>query len=125
LAQRNHLLRRVRAGASPAEALEPWDQLLGEAGAALIAARSRLCSRLARPFAARLAELGGGPGEQPLRYQPNVDESASLAELLAARRGKDVERAVTGAGPHLDDVALFEGDRYLRLFGSTGEQSRE
>ena len=124
LAQRNHLLRRVRAGASTADALEPWDQLLGEAGAALIAARSRLCSRLAGLFARRLDELGGRPGEQPLRYQPNVDGSEPLAELLAARRGKDVERAVTGAGPHLDDVALFEGDRDLRLFGSQGEQRR-
>jgi DNA replication and repair protein RecF len=124
LAQRNHLLRRVRAGASPADALEPWDQLLGEAGAALTAARARLCSRLARPFAERLAELGGTPGEQPLRYQPNVGEPEQLAELLAARRGKDVERAVTGAGPHLDDVALLEGDRELRLFGSQGEQRR-
>jgi DNA replication and repair protein RecF len=31
---------------------------------------------------------------------------------------------VTGAGPHLDDVALLEGDRELRLFGSQGEQRR-
>ena len=124
LAQRNHLLRRVRAGASPQDALEPWDQLLGEAGGALSAARARLCSRLARPFAERLVELGGSPGERPLRYLPNVPEHERLADLLAARRSKDVERAVTGAGPHLDDVGLFEVDRDLRQFGSQGEQRR-
>jgi DNA replication and repair protein RecF len=124
LAQRNHLLRRVRSGAAQPDALDPWDQLLGEAGAELSAARARLCSRLARPFAERLGELGGRPGTQPLRYQPNVEQPEQLGALLAARRGKDVERAVTGAGPHLDDIGLFEGDRDLRLFGSQGEQRR-
>ena len=124
LAQRNHLLRRVRAGASPAGALEPWDVLLAEAGGALSAARARLCSRLARGFSDRLTELGGSPGAQPLRYQPNVPEHDRLAELLIARRARDVERAATGAGPHLDDIGLFEGGRDLRLFGSQGEQRR-
>jgi DNA replication and repair protein RecF len=124
LAQRNHLLRRIRAGSAPGDALEPWDRLLGDSGAALTAARARLCSRLSGPFTRRLEELGGAPGEQPLRYQPNVAEHEQLAELLAARRGRDVERAATGAGPHLDDVGLFEGDRDLRQFGSQGEQRR-
>jgi DNA replication and repair protein RecF len=124
LAQRNHLLRRVRAGAAAADALDPWDQLLAEAAEQLIAARARLCTRLAAPFATRLAVLGGDPGSQPLRYLPNVGADRSPAEALAARRGRDIERAVTGAGPHLDDVALFEHDRDLRLYGSQGEQRR-
>ncbi len=124
LAQRNHLLRRVRAGSAAADALDPWDRLLGAAGSALSAARARLCSRLARPFAERLVELGGSPGDRPLRYQPNCPEHERLAELLAARRTRDVDRAATGAGPHLDDVGLFEGDRDLRQFGSQGEQRR-
>jgi DNA replication and repair protein RecF len=124
LAQRNHLLRRVRAGAAAADALDPWDQLLAEAAEQLIAARARLCTRLAAPFATRLAVLGGDPGSQPLRYLPNVGADRSPAEALAARRGRDIERAVTGAGPHLDDVVLFEHDRDLRLYGSQGEQRR-
>jgi DNA replication and repair protein RecF len=124
LAQRNHLLRRVRAGAAAADALDPWDQLLAEAAEQLIAARARLCTRLAAPFATRLAVLGGDPGQRPLRYLPNVGADRSPAEALAARRGRDIERAVTGAGPHLDDVGLFEHDRDLRLYGSQGEQRR-
>ena len=34
LSQRNHLLRRVRAGRAERRALDPWDELLAEAGAA-------------------------------------------------------------------------------------------
>ncbi len=124
LAQRNHLLRRVRAGAAAADALDPWDRLLAEAGEELIAARDRLLSRLSGPFALRLAELGCDPGATPLRYQPNVAPGASMAEALRARRPRDVERAATGAGPHLDDVMVFEHERDLRLYGSQGEQRR-
>ncbi|MDX6552600.1 MAG: replication and repair protein RecF [Gaiellales bacterium] len=124
LAQRNHLLRRARAGSAAPDALEPWDRLVGEAGEALVAARARLCSRLSKPFAERLAGLGGMPGEQPLRYEPNVAAGESLPAVLAARRSRDIERAATGAGPHLDDVALSEDGRDLRLYGSQGEQRR-
>jgi DNA replication and repair protein RecF len=124
LAQRNHLLRRVRAGAAGEDALEPWDAMLAEAGDALSAARGRLCTRLAGPFAERLEHLGGRPGPAALRYQPNVPPGASLAAALAERRRRDIERAVTGAGPHLDEFGLYEGDRELRLYGSQGEQRR-
>ena len=124
LSQRNHLLRRVRAGRVEPGALDPWDRLLAEAGEQLIAARARLCTRLAGPFAGRLGALGGDPGEDPLRYRPNVEPGRSLEAALIERRGRDIDRAVTGAGPHLDDVLLFEHDRDLRLYGSQGEQRR-
>jgi DNA replication and repair protein RecF len=124
LSQRNHLLRRVRAGRADPGALDPWDRLLAEAGEQLIAARARLCTRLAGPFAGRLGALGGDPGEHPLRYRPNVEPGLSLEAALIERRGRDIDRAVTGAGPHLDDVSLFEHDRDLRLYGSQGEQRR-
>jgi DNA replication and repair protein RecF len=89
-----------------------------------VAARARLVSRLADPFARRLAELGGDPGIEPLRYQPNVAPGTPVATVLRERRGRDVERAVTGAGPHLDDVMLLEHERDLRVYGSQGEQRR-
>ena len=124
LSQRNHLLRRVRAGRAEPGALDPWDRLLAEAGEQLIAARARLCTRLVGPFARRLGALGGDPGEDPLRYRPSVEPGRSLEAALIERRARDIDRAVTGAGPHLDDLLLFEHDRDLRLYGSQGEQRR-
>jgi DNA replication and repair protein RecF len=68
------------------------------------------------PFAEHAAALG--LSEATLRYEgepPTVDS-------LADRVDRDLERGVTGAGPHLDDVAVSAGDRSLRSFGSQGEQ---
>jgi len=123
LAQRNHLLRRLRAGHGDPEALVGWDDVTARAGADLEAARARLCDRLAPAFAARLEQLGGAPGEQPLRLVANT-EPGELAATLRERRRRDIERAATGAGPHLDDVELRESGRDLRRFGSQGEQRR-
>ena len=41
---------------------------------------------------------------------------------LEDRLDRDLERGVTGIGPHLDDVVLASGGRELRSFGSQGEQ---
>lgn len=125
LAQRNHLLRRVRAGATGPTALDPWDELVARSGAALSAARGRLCSRLGPGLAERMRELGGEPPADPLRLHGNAP--AAEPELLAAlreRRRPDIDRASTGVGPHLDDYELVDGGRDLRQFGSQGEQRR-
>jgi DNA replication and repair protein RecF len=123
LAQRNHLLRRLRAGHGDPEALVGWDDVTAKAGAALALARRRLVSRLGAPFAERLGQLGGEPGADPLRLVEHTPPEA-LAQALLDRRRRDVDRAATGAGPHLDDLELRESGRDLRRFGSQGEQRR-
>jgi DNA replication and repair protein RecF len=122
LAQRNALLRRIRAGVAAPALLEPWDEQLAVHGAAVVAARLRAVGALAPVFADRLELLGGQAGAA-LRYVPRVEgDPAALRAALADRRARDVERAATGTGPHLDEVALEEGRRELRSFGSQGEQ---
>ena len=120
LAQRNALLRRIRAGAADASALDPWDEQLVTHGTDLIAARAALCARLATPFAAHLEALGGQQGAT-LSYRPRVAPE-HLAAAVAERRARDITRAATSTGPHLDDVVLQEHARELRAFGSQGEQ---
>jgi DNA replication and repair protein RecF len=125
LVQRNHLLRRIRAGQSPASGLDAWDEMTARAGAALGAARSRLSHALAPRLAERLAALGGVPGDEPLLHVPNTPGGErELRAALAGRRQRDVERAATGAGPHLDDYRMQDAGRDLRRYGSQGEQRR-
>ncbi len=123
LAQRNHLLRRLRAGRGDPAGLVGWDEVTAAAGAELGLARRRLVTRLAAPFGERLEQLGGRPGADPIQL---VEHTApeELAGALGARRSRDVERAATGAGPHLDDLELRESGRDLRRYGSQGEQRR-
>jgi DNA replication and repair protein RecF len=97
--QRNAALRRVQAGVSTREAVTPWTEQVATLGEQLVEARRETLALLEAPFADRAGELG-----------------------LEGRLERDLERASTGAGPHLDDVAVRAGARELRTFGSQGEQ---
>src|SRR5581483_2525590 len=104
------------AGYSTREALEPWNERVAELGAQLVAARRETLAQLAAPFAARSGELGLPEAELCYSGEPPTRDA------LAARLDRDLDRGVTGIGPHLDDVVIAAGPRELRSFGSQGEQ---
>jgi DNA replication and repair protein RecF len=114
--QRNAALRRVRAGLSTRDALAPWTQRVAELGREVVASRVETLELLTPAFTETAGALGldaatlGYEGEQPTE-----DE-------LVSRLDGDIERGVTGAGPHLHDVRIEAGERDLRAFGSQGEQ---
>ena len=114
--QRNAALRRIGAGLSSRNALAPWTQRVAELGADLVEARVETLRRLG-PAAGRHADALGLPGGA-LRYQGEPP----TAEELESRLERDLDRGVTGLGPHLHDIAILAGDRDLRRFGSQGEQ---
>ena len=116
LAQRNGALRRVAAGYSSREALEPWTGEVAKFGAELVAARRELIELLTAIFAETAEELQLGGGA--LRYE---GEPPSREEL-ERRVDQDLARGSTGLGPHLHDIAITAGERDLRAFGSQGEQ---
>jgi DNA replication and repair protein RecF len=116
VAQRNASLRRVAGGFSTRDALAPWTEQVVTLGTELVAARREALALLQQPFAERAGELGLADAE--LRY----DGELLTTEALDARLDRDLDRGVTGLGPHLDDVALVAGTRELRSFGSQGEQ---
>jgi DNA replication and repair protein RecF len=116
LGQRNAALRRVGAGLSGPDALEPWTEQVAELAAQLVESRRHLIELLGPAFAERAHELGlesaavAYAGEAPSR------------EALDERLARDLERGTTSLGPHLDEIRILSGDRDLRTFGSQGEQ---
>ena len=114
--QRNAALRRVGVGASSRDAVAPWTEQVAVLGAQLVASRQEAIALLAPAFAERAGELGLPDGS--LEYTGEPPSSAALE----ARLDRDLERGVTGLGPHLDDVTIRSGTRELRTFGSQGEQ---
>jgi DNA replication and repair protein RecF len=82
----------------------------------LTAARRDAVDLLEPGFAARADELGLASAS--LRY----DAEPPTITVLEERLERDIERGSTGAGPHLDEVAIRSGDRDLRTYGSQGEQ---
>jgi DNA replication and repair protein RecF len=114
--QRNAALRRVGAGLSGRDALGPWTERVAELGAALVGSRVEVVEELGPGFAAMAGELDLDP--VALRYVGSAPSREELDERLET----DLERGVTGAGPHLHDVAVLASERELRSFGSQGEQ---
>jgi DNA replication and repair protein RecF len=114
--QRNAALRRIRAGQSTREALRPWTERVAALGADLVVARAEIVMLLSEPF----AELSGllGLAGAALAYEGAPPSVAELESRLEA----DVDRGVTGAGPHLHDARIAANDRDLRVYGSQGEQ---
>jgi DNA replication and repair protein RecF len=116
IAQRNAALRRVASGLSTQDAIAPWTEQVAMLGAELVAARVATLHALEFGFREIAGELG--LADAALVYE---GEPPSVADL-EGRLSRDIERATTGAGPHLHDVRLLSGSRDLRGFGSQGEQ---
>lgn len=114
--QRNAALRRVAMGVSHRDALAPWTAQVADLGTMLTAARRDAIELLRPGLAERASELGLAAAS--LRY----DAEPPTITLLEDRIDRDIERGITGAGPHLDEIAILSADRDLRTYGSQGEQ---
>jgi DNA replication and repair protein RecF len=114
--QRNAALRRIRAGQSTPDALAPWTERTVALGQELVTARKESLGLLQEQF--REASDALGLSGATLEYEGDAATAVDLESRLAA----DVERGVTGAGPHLHDIRIGAEGRDLRVFGSQGEQ---
>ena len=139
LKQRGALLKTAGAarragGAGDLRTLDVWDGHLARHGAELLAGRLALVRALSPYVTAayeQVASRGGGPAElsyscslgdalPPGEPGPELLEAALLAEL-ARLRPAEVERGVTLAGPHRDDLVLSLGGRPAKGYASHGE----
>lgn len=116
LAQRNEALRRARAGLSSRDAIEPWTERVVASGTELDEARAELVDLLAFGFVEAAGLLGLAEARLGYEHRP-----LAVADFQA-RLDRDVERGLTGIGPHLRDIGIAAGTRDLRSFGSQGEQ---
>ncbi|MGE7384951.1 DNA replication/repair protein RecF [Streptomyces sp. NPDC004126] len=140
LKQRNTLLksaamaRRHGGRSMDLSTLDVWDQHLARAGAELLAQRLDLIATLL-PLADKAYEqLAPGGGPLGLAYRSSagdpVDSGAArtreeLYEVLLAAlsqvRKQEIERGVTLAGPHRDDLLLRLGELPAKGYASHGE----
>jgi len=114
--QRNAALRRLAAGASSRDAVTPWTEAVVNLGATLVEARREAIAVLAEAFISVAARLG--LADAALAYDGDAVTTSEYEERFA----RDLERGVTGAGPHLHDMRIEAGSRELRSYGSQGEQ---
>ena len=125
LARRNAALRDV-TGARATNAIDVWEPALAEAGAVLWRSRRTWVRTHAEDFTSLCSAIGE-QGRSALRYVTPLDceddeIEHALLEALARRRPLDIQRGMTHAGPHRDDLELTLEGRDLRTFGSAGQQ---
>src|SRR5204863_5450501 len=111
--------------------LRYWNQVLLDAGGAIVAERLRLLDEVAEPLRRAHAEIA--PEESAgvglaLRYETNAPAfpGETPRDALARRLGETAEKEIwngtTLVGPHRDDMVFEQGGRDLSTFASRGQQ---
>jgi DNA replication and repair protein RecF len=146
LRQRNTLLKSARGVRNPElSTLELWDDRLVQLGAEIIDARADLAERLGPEVAAAYARIAGPDHRAELSPALSIladpasaadDEDATartggrmtraaieetFRSALTRVRRAELERGVTLAGPHRDDLLLLLNDLPARGYASHGE----
>lgn len=143
LRQRSALLKTagaaLRRGGSEADSvvstLDVWDGQLATLGGQVIANRIAVLADLEPHFARSYTSIAPHSRPATLRYRssadPNRDDLAGatdpveIGDLLLARLGevrdKEIERGVSLAGPHRDDIDIVLGPDVAKGFASHGE----
>ena len=134
LKQRNAVLKDIRERLAAPDDLPPWDAQLAKSAAYIVTRRIAAVAQLGALSARVQAVLAAGE-ELALAYEiagagaedfaeDDMTESLHLwyNKMLCDGRARDIARAATGVGPHLDDLVLRVGGMSLRSYGSQGQQ---
>ena len=134
LKQRNAVLKDIRERLAAPEDLSPWDAQLARSAAYIVTRRIAAVAQLGALSARVQAVLAAGE-ELALAYEIAGARGEDFAEddmteslhvwynkMLCEGRARDIARAATGVGPHLDDLVLRVGGMSLRSYGSQGQQ---
>jgi DNA replication and repair protein RecF len=130
LKQRNGVLKASQFNERALRTLSSWDEQVVRTGAAVVAHRLRVLEGLRPLFEKGYAEVAGSDELPGVVYRaswctevPDEDEIAGvLLSWLEGSRSKDLERGITTAGPHRDDLEITLSGSEARTFGSQGEQ---
>ena len=134
LKQRNAVLKDIRERLAAPEDLPPWDAQLARSAAYIVTRRIAAVAQLGALSARVQAVLAAGE-ELALAYEIAGAGGEDFAEddmteslhvwynkMLCEGRARDIARAATGVGPHLDDLVLRVDGMSLRSYGSQGQQ---
>ena len=134
LKQRNAVLKDIRERLAAPDDLPPWDAQLAKSAAYIVTRRIAAVAQLGALSARVQAVLAAGE-ELALAYEIAGVGAEDFAEddmteslhvwynkMLCEGRARDIARAATGVGPHLDDLVLRVGGMSLRSYGSQGQQ---
>jgi DNA replication and repair protein RecF len=126
------------ARATALRTLDIWNDHLATVGSQLLYARLRLLRDLGPYLAKAYDEVSAGQSDARVSYKSSLREAAAAslaagevpeidalrAELIATledSRDKEIERGISLAGPHRDDLVLSLGELPAKGYASHGE----
>lgn len=147
LPQRNALLRRIAEKRASVDELNYWDEQIISAGSVIVAGRQRFLRELEHNAQRVHYDLTGNAETLKLRYQPSFAPTSDgngqlsfdalgldlnrdldpdkiapqFADRLQADLTESIQRGVTIAGPHRDELRMTINDRDAGLYGSRGQ----
>ncbi|WP_409252431.1 DNA replication/repair protein RecF [Bacillus sp. SCS-153A] len=132
LQQRNHYLKMLQTKKQKDETmLDVLTEQLVEMTGKIIKKRFdfiKLLQEWARPIHSGISR---GLESLDIHYKPSVDvcndqDWSKMVEIIENKfhsiRQREIDRGVTLAGPHRDDLQFFVNDRDVQTFGSQGQQ---
>ena len=126
------------ARASALHTLDVWNEHLATVGSQLLYARLRLLRDLGPYLAKAYDEVSGGQSDARVSYKSSLREAAAaslaagdvpeadalrseLVATLEENRDREIERGISLAGPHRDDLVLSLGELPAKGYASHGE----
>lgn len=130
LSQRNAALRAAKENPSYVAMLDIWDTELAKKGASIIETRMSFLEKIKEAACEAYYDISSGKEKLSIRYKEYAREKAdgkeqlydSLIKALTEKRSSDIERCITGVGPHREEFSIELNGKSARLFGSQGQQ---
>lgn len=120
LAQKNALLRRLRAcGSTDSSTLDVWNGALAESGERIMEQREEFIKRLSENASLIYSQMG--TEKFSLRYAPDCADGNLAARFEAAKR-REIENGSSLTGIQRDDIEFKIEGKTARAFGSQGQQ---
>lgn len=125
LSERNALLKDITFHSELSDMLYIYDSQLSRVGSAIAKLRIKYLKKLADYAAEFYRGISGNREKLDLSYicsysEDNFD-AESMQKALSENRAVDIARAVTTAGPHLDDFSVCINGRSAKVFASQGQ----
>ncbi|MDE0572122.1 DNA replication/repair protein RecF [Demequina sp. B12] len=132
LRQRSSMLKTAKNARGDLTMLDIWDEKLADLGGRIVSARLAALERLAPHVTAAYAAVAPEGGTCSIAYASSydldpegdssaADPSSQLLARLTEVRSKEIDRGVTLAGPHRDDLTITLGDLPAKGYASHGE----
>lgn len=142
LRQRSSMLKTAKNARGDLTMLDIWDEKLAHLGGRIVAARRRAVFALAPYVWTAYADVAPDGGDCHVSYTTSLDRtegrdgepveplaSDASAEVIGTRllerlrelRPKEIDRGVTLAGPHRDDLDIRLGEMPAKGYASHGE----